>query len=232
MATAIAQKDETGDFLRDKQQDLRSGAVITSDPTYRDVLGGRMWQRLKPEIRGRFSVKPRSGQKIGYTGVMQTVELSWMGWLFAQACRLIGTPLAPYRGANVPMRIELMPDERLDGIAWHRLYEFPQKGRFTVRSTKCKGSNGEFVEHIGCGFSMRLLLSELDGDLIFKSIAYEFSLFGRKVRIPDLLTPGITTVTHEQQAGDRFRFTLSVDHPNLGRTIFQEGDFYSEVSDV
>lgn len=211
------------------------GAATTitgrKDGSYREVLGPAAWARVGAEVRERFSVKPAAAEKICYAGVMHAVELSMAGWLFAQACRLIGTPLAPYRGRDVPMRIELHADETLGGTAWYRIYEFTPRRLFTVRSTKCKGGPGEFIEHIGCGFSMRLDLAEENGDLVFRSSAYECSVFGRTFRIPDFLTPGRTTVRHEQLCGDRFRFSLSVDHPLLGRTIYQVGEFYSDVSD-
>ena len=202
-----------------------------ADPVYWDILGDFAWSRLKPEVRQRFSVRPAAEQCVRYVGVMESVELSWMGWLFAQVCRLIGTPLAPFRGRNVQMRIELVQDKELNGVAWHRIYYFGRGRIFTVRSTKSKGSNGELIEHIGCGFSMRLKLSERGGNLVFTSTAYQFSIAARTFQIPALLTPGITTVTHEQIVGDRFRFSLSVNHPVLGTTIFQDGEFYSDVSE-
>ena len=202
-----------------------------ADPVYRDALGDLAWARLKPEVRQRFSVRPAAEQCVRYAGVMESVKLSCMGWIFAQVCRLIGTPLAPFRGRNVRMRIDLVQDKRLNGVAWHRIYYFAPGRIFTVRSTKSKGRGGELIEHIGCGFSMRLKLSERGGDLVFTSTAYQLSIAGRTFQIPALLTPGITTVTHEQIEGDRFRFSLSVDHPLLGTTIFQDGEFYSDVSD-
>ena len=156
---------------------------------------------------------------------MRTVELSFMGCLFAQVCRLIGTPLAPYRGTWVPMSIKLTEDPATGGVAWHRTYRFDANRDFTVCSTKCRGAGNAFIEHIGCGFRMHLELREVDGNLWFVSKAYDFSVFGHPVRIPDLLTPGVTTVRHEQLTGDRFRFSLSVDHPWLGRTYYQVGRF-------
>ena len=202
-----------------------------ADTAYREILGEPAWARLNPEIRQRFSIRPVAGQCVRYAGVMDRVELSLMGWIFAQACRLIGTPLAPYRGKNVRMQIELVWDQKLSGVTWNRIYRF-QPGRvFTVRSTKSRGGRGQLVEHIGCGFSMRLKLAERRGNLVFTSTAYLVSIAGRTIRIPALLTPGVTTVTHEQIEGDRFRFSLAVDHPLLGRTIFQDGEFYSDVSE-
>jgi hypothetical protein len=205
--------------------------ICIAYPAYREILGESGWGRLKPEIRRRFSVRPAAGQCVRYGGVMESVDLSFMGWLFAQVCRLIGTPLVPYRGKNVRTEIELTWDKKLNGVAWHRAYYFGPERTFTVRSTKSHGKSGELVEHIGCGFSMRLKLSEREGDLVFTSTAYQFSIAGWTFQIPALLTPGVTTVTHEQIEGDRFRFSLSVNHPLLGTTIFQDGEFYSDVNE-
>lgn len=194
---------------------------------YRDLLGNGAWARLPPEVRQRFSVRPAGADQILYRGVMRRVELSFMGWLFAQVCRLFGTPLAPYRGKNIDMEIALTWNKALHGVTWHRKYLFGPRRVFTVKSTKSVQRNGEVIEHIGHGFTMRLHLSEQHGNLVFKSTCYEVALAGRTFRIPALLTPGVTTVTHEQIEGDRFRFSLAVQHPLLGQTIFQDGEFYS-----
>jgi hypothetical protein len=192
---------------------------------YQELLGAAAWARLHPEIRERFLLRPADGESILYNGTMHRVELSFMGWLFAQVCRLFGTPLAPHRGEKVAMHIALTWDEALQGVTWHRTYHFVPDKDFTVRSTKSRSADGALTEHIGHGFSMRLVLSERNGDLVFTSTRYDVEIGGRIFRIPSILTPGITTVTHEQVEGDRFRFTLSVLHPLLGRTIYQDGEF-------
>lgn len=207
------------------------GTVSTCDTVYRDLLGAAAWPRLRLEVRQRFSVRPAGNERIKYIGVMHMVELSFAGWLFAQLCRLIGTPLAPHRGKNVSMDIELAWDEPLQGVSWHRTYYFVPGRKFTVRSTKSHGDNYDLIEYIGHGFSMRLKLSERCGNLVFTSTHYEYALAGFRIRIPALLTPGVTTVSHEQIAGDRFRFILSVDHPLLGNTIYQDGEFHSDVNE-
>jgi len=216
-----------------ENRDLRFGGIREAEPpenftferdsTYREILGEVQWHKLKPEIRKRFSLRPGKGAIIRYRGTMHMVHLSFMGWLFAQICRLIGTPLAPRSGQDVPMEILLEPDE--GGVAWVRIYKFPNQVEYTVRSTKKRGKNNDLIEHIGCGFSMALSLKVMHGDLFFISHAYKLKLLNFEIRIPDILTPGRTTVSHEQITGPRFRFRLSVDHPLFGRTIFQEGEF-------
>jgi len=227
ITSAVIRKPEWAEWRTRDGAGSRFGA--DRDETYKLTLGEEAWHRLAPEVRERFSFKPDRDETVCYAGTMQTVTLSFMGWLFAQTCRLIGTPLSPYRGENVPMRIVLSRDGT-NGVRWRRTYRFEKAGEFTVCSTKCKGRDGEVIEHIGCGFQMRLRLSEESGALVFTSTAYECALFGRTFSIPTLLTPGRTTVRHEQLIGDRFRFSLSVIHPMLGETIFQDGVFYS-VSD-
>ncbi|MGI9262612.1 MAG: DUF4166 domain-containing protein, partial [Woeseiaceae bacterium] len=115
-----------------KPEYARPAAVATTvprfgaeaDATYRDSLGEEAWLRLKPEVRERFAAKPGRTETIRYAGIMQRVNLSFMGWLFAQACRVIGTPLAPFRGSRVPMRIELLDDTTIGGVTWRRIYSF------------------------------------------------------------------------------------------------------------
>lgn len=229
----ITPRQETatdGQMLRSRVRSPGSsrGRAFCYDSAYRHALGARAWRKLDPAVRCRFSVRPVGDGRIRYRGRMSRVELSIMGWCFAQACRLIGTPLAPYRGQDVPMEIELGEVADPAGVAWRRTYFFAHRPAFTVVSTKSHGLSGGLTEHIGSGFSMRLKLAEESGSLVFRSVGYDMRLFGRFLQIPNWLTPGVTTVAHEQLSGDRFRFVLSVRHPVLGQTIYQEGEFYSD----
>ena len=200
-------------------------STVVPDQSYRDALGEEAWLRLRPEIRQRFCVKPANGEEIRYAGVMHRADLSWAGWLFAQVCRLLGAPLMPFRGQEIPMKIVLAPDDLSGGVSWERTYELPDRVDFTVRSCKIPSNKSCFIESLGRGLCMRLVLSEFDGNLRFRSEAYLVQLFGLSVRIPALLTPGVTTVDHIQVAGNTFIFRMSVDHPLLGTTVFQEGTF-------
>lgn len=204
--------------------------AFAPEPAYRRMLGKAAWQRLAPEIRERFSIGPSGRHEIRYEGRMAAVEMSLMGWLFAQCCRLIGTPLATRTGIDVGMRVTLSQNVQLKGITWARCYRFADGFEQTVRSTKRCTADGRMYEYIGRGFSMELEPSEQAGALYFTSVAYHLSLFGRRVRIPALLTPGRTTVIHEQIEGPRFRFCLIVEHPWFGRTFYQDGEFYSDDS--
>lgn len=197
--------------------------ILETDNHYRRLLGETAWQRLKPEIRQRFSRKFKNDEQHVYQGTMQ-VQFSFFGWLFAQACRVIGKPLATKKGKSVPVSVTLSYDKRTEGTQWKRDYFFAESPEVIV-SAKAVNAEGGLEEHVGYGFSMCLDLHEVDGNLEFHSSQYYWTTRFFRLRMPSLITPGNIVVKHEQIEGDNFRFTLQVDHPILGRTIYQSGIF-------
>ncbi|MDH3475649.1 MAG: DUF4166 domain-containing protein [Rhodospirillales bacterium] len=200
------------------------------DPTYRRLLGDEAWNRLSTEIRLRFGLKPNdfksSGrERIRYRGVMEEVRCSRAGWLLAQACRLIGTPLAFNRGRDVPVEVWVYKEAGGEGVAWERLYRFPGRRPVTVVSAKRPDRRDGLVECVGGGFGMVLRVFEADGSLNFLSLRYFWQLAHWRLPIPALLTPGTTHVVHGDEADGRFRFTMTVRHPWLGETYYQTGLF-------
>lgn len=194
------------------------------DPTYRDQLGEAAWQRLSPSIRRRFGRKPVSGETIRYPGVMEAVRASPAGWLLAQALRLVGTPIAPYAGRDVPIEVEVFA-ERRGGIVWRRTYRFPGRRPVTVASVKRPDRRAGLIEVVGGGFGMTLAVSERGGELHFVSRRYFWQAGALRIPLPDILSPGRLEVVHADEPGGRFRFTMAVRHPLLGETFFQDGVF-------
>ena len=192
------------------------------------LLGPSAWSRLTADIRRRFKAKPRAGEAFSYFGTMGIVACSTAGQLLAQLYRLIGTPLPPYRGDQVPVTIRLYRDRAGGGIVWERRYALARRCPLKVCSTKTLDRDGGLLECIGGGFGMRLRLFERDCALHFLSTGYFCRLGPLKIPIPLLLTPGRTHVIHSDLGGGRFRFTMSIVHPVLGTTFFQDGSFAGE----
>jgi hypothetical protein len=86
------------------------------------------------------------------------------------------------------------------------------------------------IECVGGGMGMWLRLSERAGALHFRSTGYFCALRRWRLALPDWLTPGALTVVHRDEGGGRFRFVISVVHPLLGETFFQDGVFSSQRS--
>ncbi|MFL0797254.1 MAG: DUF4166 domain-containing protein [Cellvibrionaceae bacterium] len=191
---------------------------------YRSLLGNPAWERLHPAIRRRFS-SATSKKSVTYKGVMETVYLSRAGALLAQLCRVIGTPLALYNGQDIPMEVKVYPDENLNGMAWDRFYYYSDKPVNRVKSIKCILANEGLVEVVGFGFGMHLKIFEKNSALYFESTRFFWQFKNVRVYIPDILTPGKTTVWQAAVSEYKFRFSLKVIHPLLGKVFWQTGIF-------
>jgi hypothetical protein len=188
------------------------------------LVGRRGWANLIPAIRARFTEHPRVGQEIRYGGVMNTVECSWLGWLLAQFCRLLGTPFAPFRGTDVPMDIVLR-DAGSAAMVWERVYHYAGRKPLRVASVKRLDTDGTLLECVGFGLGMRLAVFEANRALHFLSLRYFWNVAGRRLWLPRWLTPGTTHVIHTDLGGGRFRFTMTINHEWLGPLFHQEGVF-------
>ena len=203
---------------------------LEPDPSFERLLGELAWRRLAPAVRERFRWKPAAAGEIRYVGEMAVVRSSRLGWVMAQLCRLVGTPLAPHRGTHVPVTVSLSLDRDGAGVVWRRLYRFPGRAPVTCISVK-KATDAEgLIECVGGGIGMWLRLSERAGALYFRSAGYFWALGGRRLALPDWLTPGALTVVHSDEGQGRFRFAISVVHPLIGETFFQDGVFQAERS--
>jgi uncharacterized protein DUF4166 len=202
---------------------------LLPDPSFRAILGEFSWRRLPEAVRRRFAWKPAPGSDIVYVGSMREVRATRIGRLAAQLCRLVGTPIAPYRGTDVPVAVRLRLDGDGHGIVWERLYQFP--GRAPVRCVSVKKAvDGRLVEVVGRRIGMRLELSEHHGELHFRSTGYFWQGRRRRSALPAWLTPGKMHVVHADLGAGRFRFRISVTHRLFGQILYQDGIFAAERS--
>jgi hypothetical protein len=196
----------------------------SQQPDFRRLVGEAAWAALPARVRDRFGAHRATRQ---YPGVMD-VRMNWLGWLFAHACRLIGTPLAPWPGAGVPVVVSVRP---LPGgaILWERAYAYPGRPSLAIASRKQAAPDGSPLEITRGGLGMRLDVTMEAGALVFRSTAYFWRLGAFSLPIPLLLTPGRACVVHRDLGGGRFHFGLSFVHPLAGETFHNAGDFRDPI---
>ena len=202
-----------------------SRALPAPEAAIAEALGPAARDRLSPAIRARFDARALALGPVHHRGVMAAVRCSRLGWLFAQASRLFGTPLAPGGGRDVPVEVRVFRDRRRNGVTWERRYRFPGRPPVTVASTKCRDAEGGFLEVTAGGLGMWLDLFEADGRLCFRSRGYFIEGLGRRWTLPDWITPGETLVEHGDEPEGRLRFTMTIRHRLFGETFFQDGVF-------
>ena len=189
-----------------------------------DVLGDSAWGRLPPAVRARFGDPVLT---VDYFGEFEIVRASRLGLALATLCRLLGTPVVPRTGRNVPAVVHVAPTSK--GVAWNREYRWPNCEPCLVRSTKVI-ENGCLVERLPARLCMPLRVYAERVSLHFVSRGYYFdcgTLKGRRIRIPlpAWLSPGQMHVVHHDEADGWFRFTMTVSHPLFGELFYQTGRF-------
>src|SRR5436190_20889175 len=83
-------------------------AVPPRTVDFRGLLGEAAWAALPAAVQARFCLAAAAVPH-AYQGRM-IVRANLAGLVIAQLCRLIGTPLAPFRGEDVPVTVKVHTD--------------------------------------------------------------------------------------------------------------------------
>lgn len=201
---------------------------ISHDPDDRfsDLVGRSQWQALPAAVRKRFGKRLKGGVSVAYQGHVVSMRMTLAGRILAHAARLIGAPL-PYDLSCIdqPAVVTVTEDIAGNGQFWIRQYGrkagFPQ----VIHSSKRFSGSTGLEEYIGYGIGMALNVHAQGQDLMFKSDHYFVQIFGRRIRLPRLLSPGALTIGHHDMGHGQFRFSLDLRHRLLGQMIFQDAVF-------
>lgn len=218
-------RPEPSSELRVELGDLRFRALMTEED----------WASLPFGIRRRFSKRLTGGETIVYAGEILETRMSRAGCWLIQAARLIGGPLPVTRNIqgrstrapiiHVASVVTVTEDMAAGGQIWTRLYArrkaFPQ----VIHSCKRFAGPTGLEEYVGRGVGMTLTVYARDGALVFRSNNYFLELFGRRLFLPEWLTPGTLYVTHAELPDGKFSFTLQIFHPRFGLLLRQMAIF-------
>lgn len=205
--------------------DAKPVAGPLGDLRFRALLGPADWAALAPAIRRRFSKRLADRRTAVYAGEITDMRMTRIGWLLAQAARIVGAPLPLDRQAGLPATVTVTEDPASGGQFWTRIYGrrrgFPQ----VIHSSKrFRGPTG-LEEYLGRGVGMALVLRAEGDALHFVSDHYFLTLGSTRLRLPGWLSPGETTVSHIDRGNGQFTFRLELRHPLLGLLIRQNALF-------
>lgn len=200
--------------------------VDCPDERFAGLVGRAAWDGLPAAIRKRFGKKMTAGMSVAYQGRVVSMRMSFVGRVLAHAVRIIGAPL-PYDMSSVdqPAVVTVTEDIAGEGQFWIRQYGreagFPQ----VVHSSKRFAGSTGLEEYIGFGVGMALNVCVENDGLLFKSEHYFVQVFGRRIRIPRLFSPGALVIGHHDQGGGQFQFSLDLTHGLFGQLIYQNAIF-------
>ena len=196
---------------------------------FKKILGAE-WSRLHPDIQARFDKNPLPGKPLNYRGELSELTCSKLGRVLGYfTMPMIQGALMPYNDAHFPVDIQVYSKENCPSIFKQRIYRL--NGRKSVQFTSYmqESSKGEVLEYVGMGLGMKLVLDVRDGNLHFESDGYFWEVFGLRIPLPGLFTPGKTFLCHRNNNANQFDIRIDIRHPLFGTTFTQAGVF-REVS--
>lgn len=192
---------------------------------FKKVLGAR-WLELHPDIRRRFEKNPAPGQPLYYEGQLSELSSSRLGKLLGHLTRpFIDGALIPYDDANFPVEIEVYSRPGCPHIFKQRNYRLHGRKAIRFTSYMAESEKGEVLEYVGMGLGMKLLLDVREGNLYFTSDGYFLDLFGWRLPLPGLFTPGKTFLCHRNDNRQQFNIRIEIRHALFGTTFTQVGVF-------
>jgi hypothetical protein len=218
-ATAIRMTADNAAPLRD-----------IADLRFRRLLGASAWDRLPASVQGRFAKCLGPGVSVTYRGRIETCTMSPLGWVLAQACRVIGAPLPLDRSGGMAAVVTVTEDGDGGGQVWSRLYARPHGFPQVIHSAKRFAGPTGIEEYLGGGFGIALTVHALAQGIRFSSDHYFVRVFGRRLRLPRWLAPGQLHIDHEDRGHGRFSFTLTLRHRLFGLLMRQHSIFADQVS--
>ncbi len=181
-------------------------------------------QGMTADLSDRFEAFGRPGRSDRLSGGMVAIRYSVLGHCFARLGRFLGTPLAPWNGANVPVEVEVVAGR--EGVAWRRAYNYPGRAPVVVTSEKVVASDGSMLEVVGGCLAVLLSLEARGRCLRFIGRRYQLRLGRWRLPLPLWFTPGVLLAVHRAVGGDCFTFALAFRHPLFGVTHRQVGRFH------
>jgi hypothetical protein len=203
------------------------------DTRFRDLVGHDAWITLPAAVQRRFSKRFKRAEPVLYSGHVVETQHNGPGRVLAAFASLIGSPLPMPGDAIGAAAVSVIEDPVTGFQNWTRTYE--QIGTFphVVHSMKRFAGPTGLEEYVGRGIGMALVVTVEEQALVFRSAQYFVQLFGRRVRLPRLLEPGVMEIIHRDEPSYRaleraFSFTLTLTHPLFGCLVRQLA-YFKEV---
>jgi hypothetical protein len=193
---------------------------------FKKILGPE-WKKLHIDIQNRFDKNPAPGNPLYYKGELSELKCSLFGKLLGFiSMPLIQGALIPYNDENFPVDIQVYSKPHCPNIFKQRIYRLHGRKPIQFTSYMCESEKGEVLEYVGMGLGMKLVLHVQDGNLFFTSDGYFWDIFGYRIPLPGVFTPGKTFLCHANDSPGQFNIRIEIKHFIFGTTFTQIGVFH------
>lgn len=211
-------------------QDVTQAAPLrypSEGELFKKILGPA-WLKLHPDIQRRFDKNPAPGKPLYYTGSLSELSSNAVGKLLGfLTLPMIDGALIPFDDADFPVDIQVYSRPDCDFIFKQRIYRLHRRKPIQFTSYMRESEKGEVLEYVGMELGMKLQLHVgEDANLYFTSDGYFWDIFGWRLPLPGILTPGKTFLCHRNDNPGQFNIRIEIKHCLFGTTFRQVGVFH------
>ena len=199
---------------------------ISEGELFKKILGEE-WRKLHPDIQARFERNPALTKPLYYTGYLSQLTSSLFGkFLGYLSLPFLKGALIPFDDFDFPVDIKVYSKPNNPSIFKQRIYHLHDRSPIQFTSHMRESEKGEVLEYVGMGLGMKLILSVKNGNLHFTSDGYFWQIFGWRISLPDILTPGKVFLSHCNDNPGQFNIRIEIKHNLFGASFTQIGVFY------
>jgi len=206
-------------------QPHRNAATMVTELRFRRLLNDLEWARLPQTIKRRFSEKLPHGKTKNYRGRILETKMNLAGKFLSRIMVLLGGSLpldTDNSGASALVSVSPYNNENgFAGQLWTRQYTRKSRLPQIIQSHKQFSGPTGLEEFLGQGIGMTLKLKVTENSLLFIAEQYFIEVFGRRIYLPKVLSPGALTISHINQSENSFIFGMKLVHPWFGQLVSQ-----------
>lgn len=196
---------------------------------FKKILGEE-WKKLHPDIQTRFGRNPALNKPLYYSGHLSQLTCSIFGKILGYlTLPFLKGALIPFNDFDFPVDIQVYSKPNNPSVFKQRIYHLHGRKPIQFTSYMRESKQGEVLEYVGMGLGMILKLHVKDGDLYFTSNGYFWQVFGWRISLPDLLTPGKTYLSHCNGDPGQFNIHIEIKHSLFGTSFTQIGVFHEII---
>lgn len=193
----------------------------SSEQIFKTVFGSA-WQTIPPVFQKRYINRPFCHDISTVEGAMDISYSKTMSWMMP-IFRLIHI-LAPYRGKNVPVTVDIRSQIDSDTVSLNRKFYFPDKKPYEFNARMQVVKMNDVIEHMSFGLSWRNHCFYDGKKVVMQHKGYVWRIFGLNIPLPLEFILGSGHAEEEALDDNSYKLTMTLSHPLFGVTYSCSGN--------
>ena len=182
---------------------------------------GEDWDKLPAVIQKHYSIPTNSS-----TRLKGNMQIGFPNFLYPliSLIHLCGG-LVLKRGNNIETLVEKTQSVKNTTLCWKRTLTYPDKNKDYFYSQMTYLQDHELIETVRFGFGLRLKVSVIDGNLVYRSNGHIWQYGRLRLSFPDWMLLGKATIIEQAVSEQQFKLDFNINHPLWGKSYWYHGIF-------